>query len=263
MSQPKLGTFIEARCDALIANSYTSADLIKTFVSADLLHIIPNGIDLSSFAKIQHIQEPEKPIVGMVASLNSRSKNHELFIRAAMLVSKALPIEFRIYGHDPSNGGSTRGDAYVDRLYDLVNSSSLKQRFRWMGFVNQPEQIMSEIDILVHPTEKESFGRIAVEAMASGLPVVGVRGGGIGEIVQNDVTGFLAEPGDAAGLAASIERLARDPLLRKRMGCTGKALATEKYSLEACAQSVFQVYEQVLSKQSEQPHPSQPQATSA
>ncbi len=263
MSPMRFGHFVEQRCDALIANSHVSASLVAPFISPQLLRVIPNGIDLAPFAAIHREVDSARTIVAMVASLNSRSKNHERFIRAAMLVDRALPVEFRIYGHDLSQGGTVRGDAYVDRLYDIVNASPLKDRFRWMGFVDRPECIMAEVDILVHPTELESFGRIAVEAMAAGLPVVGVSGGGIGEIVQDGVTGLLAEPTDVAGIATRIEQLARNPALRTMMGAEGRRVATEKYSLDACAQAVFRVYQHVCSRQNQPPQAIQPLPASA
>ncbi len=80
-----------------------------------------------------------------------------------------------------------------------------------MGFVSA-EQAMAELDILVHPAGNESFGRTAVEAMAAGLPVVGVAGGGIGETVVDGETGFLAPPDSVSALAARIaeaHRIAR------------------------------------------------------
>ncbi len=105
---------------------------------------------------------------------------------------------------------------------------------------------MHEIDILVHPADNESFGRVAVEGMAAGLPVVGVRGGGIGEIVVDGVTGLLAEPDDAAGLARRIEQLVRDPGQRQAFGATGRQQAESRYSLKACTAGVLRVYEQVM-----------------
>ena len=118
---------------------------------------------------------------------------------------------------------------------------------------------MREIDILVHPLEAESFGRVVVEAMAAGLPVVGVRGGGVGEIVENNVTGFLAEPNDADQLARHIERLVGNPSLRQTFGQAGRARAESHYSLKACADGILRVYEKVMS----QPRPINYESTKA
>ena len=77
--------------------------------------------------------------------------------------------------------------------------------------------------MLVHPADNESFGRVVVEAMAAGLPVVGVRGGGVGEIVSNGETGLLSTPDDPSALAENIDRLIADADLRARLGTRAAA----------------------------------------
>jgi glycosyltransferase involved in cell wall biosynthesis len=184
----------------------------------------------------------------MVASLTSRTKKHPLFIAAAALLNRVPNVEFRIYGHDPSAAGAGTGDHYSASLRTLVHDLGLTHHLRFVGFVADPAQIMSQIDILVHPADNESFGRIVVEAMAAGLPVVGVRGGGVGEIVVDEQTGLVASPDDAGGLAERIERLIRDASLRARLGAAGRRRAELNYSLESCAAGVLRVYEEAMQR---------------
>ena len=142
-----------------------------------------------------------------------------------------MPIEWRIYGHDPSRGGQPGQDEYVDGLLAEVRRAGLADRFRLAGFHADPAEIMAQIDLLVHPAESESFGRVIVEGMAAGLPVVGVAAGGVGEIVRHEETGLLAPPGAADVMARYITRLVRDPDLRNRYGAAGCRRAHECYSL--------------------------------
>jgi glycosyltransferase involved in cell wall biosynthesis len=106
--------------------------------------------------------------------------------------------------------------------------------------------IMSQIDVLVHPADNESFGRVVVEAMAAGLPVVGTRGGGVAEIVRHGQTGLLARPDDPADLATCIERLVRDAGERRALGRAGRERAISTYSLAACTAGILRVYEQAM-----------------
>jgi L-malate glycosyltransferase len=192
-------------------------------------------------------------IVGMVANLSSRVKKHRLFIEAAAKIGTSFPVEWRIYGDDPSRGGQSRADAYVNSLHELARATGIENRLRFPGHL-PPEQIMCEIDLLVHPTDVESFGRVVVEAMAAGLPVVGVKGGGVAEIITHGKTGLLAQLDDSADLARCIASVLNDPELARALGANGKAEAESKYRIETCAENVRRVYEELLSSNIEAPN---------
>ncbi len=245
---PELGHYMAQHCSKLVANSQASAERIRDWLPDDLLEIVPNGIDLSGFTPGTAPVQPGRVVVGMVGNLTSRSKKHALFIEAAARVDRGLPVEWRIYGHDPSRGGTQGGDPYIDELHGQIRRLGLADRFHWPGFVIDPARIMSELDVLVHPADNESFGRVVVEAMAAGLPVVGVRGGGVAEIVRDGETGLLAAIDDPQGLAARIEQLVRDPQHGRAMGAAGRRRAIENYSMEACAAGILRVYEQAMAR---------------
>jgi glycosyltransferase involved in cell wall biosynthesis len=182
----------------------------------------------------------------MVGTMTARWKKHGVFVEAATLVDRALPIEFRIYGADPSEGGAKRAGEYIDGIHALIRERGAADRFRWPGFVDDPVTIMGDIDVLVHSADHESFGRVIVEAMAAGLPVIGANGGGVAEIVAGETTGLLVPPDDPAALARSIEQLARSPDLRLAFGREGRARAEERYSIDACADGVVRVYREAM-----------------
>jgi glycosyltransferase involved in cell wall biosynthesis len=114
--------------------------------------------------------------------------------------------------------------------------------------VPEPVEVMDQIDVLVHPADGESFGRIVVEGMAAGIPVVGVAGGGVGEIIVDGRSGLLSPVDDAAGLAANIEKVVRDPALRAALGQSGREHAQRCYSLEACAARMLEVYQKAMAR---------------
>lgn len=240
-----LGSLLVEQCDRLIANSESAAAQIRRLVPADFMCVIPNGIDCGAFARLERPKHRGETVVGMVASLTSRMKRHDLFIEGCSLVDKALPIECRIYGHDPSAGGRNSNDAYVAALHGLARSTGLLSRLRLPGHL-PPVQIMSEIDILVHPTEFESFGRVVIEALAAGIPVIGANGGGVAELLEQDKTGLLFRPNDSADLARCVERMIQDKALAERCGAAGRELVQQRYSIDVTAQKVAQVYQDVL-----------------
>jgi len=233
-------------CSKVVANSLASAAAIRDWLPAGMLETVFNGIDTSRFQPRTALPVGKPIVVGMVGNLTSRSKKHSLLIDAAALVDRGLPIEWRIYGHDPSAGGIQPGDAYVDALHARINRLGLTDRFRWPGFLSDPVEIMSQIDILVHPADNESFGRVVVEAMAAGLPAIGVRGGGVAEIIRHEETGLLTRPDDPRDLSAAIESLARDPERRIALGQAGRRRADSLYSLAASTAGMLTVYQQAM-----------------
>ncbi|HKD38415.1 MAG TPA: glycosyltransferase family 4 protein [Pirellulales bacterium] len=242
-----LAQFLGQHASLVVANSKASAAAAGDLIPAEILRVVPNGIDTGAFAIRSRSQAIGGPIVlAMVASLSSRTKKHNLFIEAAARLNDLAGVEFRIYGHDPSVGGAQRGDAYVDALHARIQQLSVADRFRFPGYMVDPAQIMAQIDVLVHPTDNESFGRVVVEAMAAGLPVVGVRGGGVGEIVVDGETGLLSSPDDPAALADNIRRVVRDGELRRQLGAAGRLRAESVYSLENCAAGILRVYEEAM-----------------
>ncbi len=249
---PSLGRYLAQHCTKLVANSQASAAQVRAWLPDDLLEVVPNGIDISRFHIRSTAVHAGPIVVAMVGNLTSRWKKHGLFVEAAALVDRQLPIRWRIYGHDPTQAGRVAGDSYVEDLRGQIARAGMADRFEWPGFVAEPAEIMSQIDLLVHPADSESFGRVVVEAMAAGLPVVGVRGGGVGDIVHHGATGLLAEKDQPRDLAACIEQLARDPAGRQSLGLAGRRRAEEEYSLAACAAKIVRVYELAMARRVKQ-----------
>jgi glycosyltransferase involved in cell wall biosynthesis len=245
----KIARFVREHASLVVANSQTSASTAGDFIPPDMIRVVPNGIDVAAFHQRSHREgEKQSLVVAMVASLTSRTKKHELFIEAVALLKNCAGVEFRIYGHDLTAGGTRPGDRYAEAIHVLVRQRGLADRFHFPGYIPDPARIMAEIDLLVHPADNESFGRIVVEAMAAGLPVVGVRGGGVGEIVVDGETGLLAPPDNPSALAECISKLVHDETLRDRLGAAGRSRAESHYSLESCVAGVLRVYDEAMQR---------------
>jgi glycosyltransferase involved in cell wall biosynthesis len=246
MRNSAVARFVGRHASLVVANSHVAAETARGSIPPEILRIVPNGIDLQAFVPRRGDVGGNRLVVAMVASLTSRTKKHSLFVEAAARLNEFGDLEFRIYGHDPTAGGTQPGDRYAEEIHRSVRERGLTDRFRWPGHVADPAEIMAEIDFLVHPADNESFGRVVVEAMAAGLPVVGVRGGGVGEIVLDGETGLLSSPDDAGALAANIARLLRDESLRVRLGAAARRRAEICYSLDSCAAAILRVYEEAM-----------------
>jgi glycosyltransferase involved in cell wall biosynthesis len=242
----RFGDFVTQYASYVVANSQTTADQIAAWLPENRLCVVPNGMDAMRFVPARS-DTPHSPlVVAMVGNFSSITKRHGAFIEAAGLVDRNLKIEFRFYGRESADAEERA------RFHRRTAELNLTDRFRFMGFVNDPIQIMSDIDALVHMSEDESFGRIYVEAMAAGKPVIAARGGAAPEIVQHGMTGFLTDSGNLREIAGCIEQLARETNLHQRYSaaCIRRA---EEFSLERTVELLEAVYRKALTRGIDQP----------
>lgn len=137
------------------------------------------------------------------------------------------------------------GSAFVGQehfeieLEQAVEASGCAERIRVLPFRADVEAIWGAADVVVVPSiEPEPFGRVAIEAMAFSKPVVAAAHGGLKEIVDHGVTGWLVPPRDATSLAAALQHLIVSPMLRENMGRAGLARQQLHFSVQAYADRV-------------------------
>jgi glycosyltransferase involved in cell wall biosynthesis len=107
---------------------------------------------------------------------------------------------------------------------------------------------MAGWDIFVMPSLDEGFGLAALEAMATGLPVVAAGVGGIGELVQHGRTGWLVPPGAPDELASRLRDLLHDQPKRERMGAEGRRRALSDFAASRMVEQIVAVYDGLISK---------------
>jgi glycosyltransferase involved in cell wall biosynthesis len=133
-----------------------------------------------------------------------------------------------------------KGDLDVDLRAEALKSSA-NGRVHFLGWRNDIDEIMPIFDILVLPSLNEGMGRVLVEAMAAGKPLVASNVGGIPDLVQHDYNGLLVPPGDEKALAASIKLLIDDPEKAKMMGQRGRELC-DRFSIETMIEKLDALY---------------------
>ena len=137
--------------------------------------------------------------------------------------------------------GPVMNTDYYARLQRQVADLQLQGHVNFFGSHDNPIDIMPAFDIIVLATEMETFGLVLIEAMRSGVAVVGSDAGGVPEIIEDGVSGLLFEPGNAADLAAKLKRYCTDIALRDTVAAAGKARADELFSLERHYQDLEQI----------------------
>ncbi|MEZ4252192.1 MAG: glycosyltransferase family 4 protein [Polyangiales bacterium] len=227
-----LPTFLRWGADVVVANSSATAARLP---STTRPIVIPNGVAITPRRERAH--HSGEVVVGMVANLTSTLKKHRLALEAfALLAPRAPQARLHLIGHDDPTKPYSAG------LRTLARELGIADKVRFRGFVAPPEAAMSELDILLNPSDSESFGRVLIEAMASEIPVVSVRAGGALDIVEDEATGLFTRPDDATELANALLRLVSSPGLRRELGGRARIRVATHFSLAAHAERVRGAY---------------------
>ena len=141
------------------------------------------------------------------------------------------------------------GDGELDKALSLIRKLGLEDCVELLGWLSAPEvqRELNVADVYVLPSHNEGLPMSLLEAMACGLPVVSTRVGGIPEVVQDGINGLLIEAGDMEALAGSINALAGDASLRRRLGVAARETIVMSYSVEKLMPRLQQIYDSILS----------------
>jgi glycosyltransferase involved in cell wall biosynthesis len=141
------------------------------------------------------------------------------------------------------------GEGYLLKsLRELVDKYKLNDAVVFTGFQAEVAQIIATFDVAVLPSLFEGMGRVVVEAMAMEKPVVASRVGGIPDLVEHGVNGYLVSPGDVKELEHAVFKLLNDPSLARRMGKEGRRKISNQFSAATMADSIDRVYRELLSR---------------
>jgi len=226
--------------DAVIALTQDMKNEMQKFCDCDI-SVIPNGIDTERFENLSKedirkrlkIKEDEK-IITFVGTLRP-VKGLRYLIEAMKIVrDKDKNVRLVLVGD-----GEER-----EKLEKLVEKFGLKECVKFIGSVQNEEipQYMVTSDVFVLPSLSEGFPNVVLDAIASGLPIVATKVGGLPEIIEDSKNGFLVKPKNPEQIAEKILLLIKDDELRKRISKANKGEA-ERYSWERVVQRLEEVYQ--------------------
>jgi glycosyltransferase involved in cell wall biosynthesis len=184
----------------------------------------------------------DQPCFGIFGTL-LEWKGHHVFLEAARRVMDEVPnARAFVIGEAPE-----RGRAYREELDRLVDRLGIGDRVTFAGFREDVPELMQLLRVVVHASvTPEPFGRVIAEAMAMAKPVVATSAGGPLEIVEDGATGYLVGADEPEGMARAIIRLLTDTPRADRFGRRGHETVVARFSAEAHARMVEQVYAEVL-----------------
>lgn len=213
--------------------------------------VIPNAVDLAEFAakgdgravRAELGVPPEAPLVGALGRITAWKGQH-ILIEALAQVSRQHPA---IHGVIVGAPDQSDGQEYAQSLRQQARQSGLAERLHFSGPRRDVPQVLAALDILVHSAvQPEPFGRVIIEGMAARRPVIASAAGGAVEIIRDGETGLLTPPGDAAALAAALDRLLRDRDERTRLAAAGRRLVEARYQIGTQVAAVQNFYDELL-----------------
>jgi len=213
--------------------------------------VIHNAVDLSEFSTDDPAPVrsdlgflPQERLVGVVGRLDWW-KGHEYFLEALAEVAQRIPNLRGLIVGAPEN--TPRNREYYQKLQSLTKSLGLDGKVVFTGFRGDVPRLMSALDVIVlSSSAPEPFGRVVIEGMAAGKPVVATAAGGVLDIIDDGVNGLLVPRQDSKAMAEAILELLSDREKARRIGLAARRRAEKQFTVQRHVVAVQQMYDAVL-----------------
>ncbi len=200
------------------------------------IRVIPNFLDCSQHGRVPVPDALRRRVCGgecdkvVIHVSNFRPvKRTDAVIHIFKKIREQVNAHLLLVGEGPE----------LDKTLRIAREVGVSAHVEALGEQDQVQALLSISDVMLLPSEQESFGLSALEAMACDVPVVASRVGGLPEVIDDSVTGFLHPPDDIDGMAASAVRLLQDGALHRRIALAGR----RSVETEFCADLIVPKYE--------------------
>jgi len=210
-------------------------------ISPDKIITIQNGVDcnlIETKTTNRFKTDTTKTNIGLIGRLDSQ-KGHTVLLKAVkILLSEQQNIQVYFFGKGPDENS----------LKDRVKKHGLDEYVDFMGTTDNIYHCISQMDIITIPSLWEGLPNILLEAMALGRPVIASKIEGISEVVTDNETALLFNPGNETELSNAILRLISDKDLTQKIGANAKKHVIDNFSIEECVNKTTALYETLLAQ---------------
>jgi L-malate glycosyltransferase len=196
--------------------------------------VIPNFVDTNTYRPVELKTNRRQRLIH--SSNFRRLKRVDLVIEIFAKVRAQLDCELVLIGDGPERSAMER----------LVQALGLTEHVHFLGKQHQIATVLAQADVFLLPSETESFGLAALEALSCGVPVVAFAVGGLPELVVNGEVGVLCPPGDTQAMAFETLRILKDPARHRRLSLAARAHAVESFQRTAIIDAYQNAYHQAL-----------------
>ena len=216
-------------------------------IPEERIRVIYNGVD----AQVYHPAAPDERVAAR-ALLGIPATGTVLMAVGSLKPLKGMDVLLRAAAPELRTGDDVRlvlvGEG-PDRaaLEGLARELGVGDRAVFAGLRDDVETMLRAADLLVLPSHTEALPTVILEAMATGLPVVATRVGGVPELVEPDRSAVLVPPGDEAALREAIHRVLVDSSLQRALGARGREIVEEKFRVEAMCKAREELFRGLVS----------------
>ena len=231
---------IEVSDGVTAVSEWLKEQTASNFDTRKAIEVIPNFVDPDRFkrhesAYCQMFGNPSEKVLCHVSNFRPVKRIMDV-IEIFERVVKKIPSRLLMVGDGPDR---SKAEAYC-------REHGLRKSVFFLGNVPNLEEVIAASHLFVLPSETESFGMAALEALASEVPVIATKTGGLPEVVADGETGYLLPVGDVEGMAARAIEILSDDSLQRRMGIAGRALAIERFDENKIVPRYRELYQRVL-----------------
>ncbi|MFH0839009.1 MAG: GT4 family glycosyltransferase PelF [Candidatus Omnitrophota bacterium] len=228
----------------VISNSIGRHMVDDFHLPLERIRLIWRGVDGEQFYfKEPSILRKGPYVIGMIGRLTP-IKGHKFFVKSLFAVLTVIPnLKILIVGEAPEDKLT-----YKEEIKKLISKMRLEKKVEFLGETKDIPAVMSRLDLLVlATTAQEAFGRVIIEAFASGVPVVATSVGGVLDIINDRTNGLLVPPADPKAMAQAIIDVLKNNDLRISLIKEAKKTVDTKFGLDTMVKKTLKVYEETLS----------------
>jgi N-acetyl-alpha-D-glucosaminyl L-malate synthase BshA len=223
-------------------SDYLKRETVDAFrVPAERIEVIPNFVDPELYSRDRYpcwktafLRDGEKMVLH-VSNFRPVKRIRDV-VRTFARVQAQVPSRLVLVGDGPERPAAA----------EEARALGITDRVVFLGKQDSVAEIMACADLMLLPSKNESFGLVALEAMASGVPVIASDAGGLPEVVDNGETGFLAPVGDVEAMASGAIEILRDDETWRRFSRQARQSATERYGVNSIIPQYERYYERIV-----------------
>ena len=238
-----LSRIVKAGAQAIVA---VSGSVLADMGAGPGIHVVHNGMSSEPMHPPKVYRALTSDCRFLYVGNYVRGKGHDVAIKAFSKVADRLPgSTLRFVG---AGAAGELDLAFVGEIRKLAVDSGLGDRIAMDARVGDVEAAMKAADVVLNFSYSESFSKVCLEALTYGVPLISTDSGGPGELIEHEVTGLLIANGSCEEASEAMLRIAENPGLGRRLGTAAAARTPERFSIDAAANRVAQIYLDVLAK---------------